>query len=371
MLLKLGDRGTLVSFFQFVLKENNYYTGNIDGIFGNKTKTAVTAFQKALNLEETGIINSGFINELLPYITVPTSIPYTYDITTIVINSLLYKYNFLQVQNLGKSVMKKDINCIKIGNGPNHVLYVGSTHANEWITTPLLLKFIEDFSVAYSNGENIYDKNSRELFNRTTLFIVPLHNPDGIDLVNEAIDENSIEYQNVVEISNNYPNISFPSGWKANITGIDLNLQFPAEWESAKEIKFNQGFTSPAPRDFVGDFPLQAPEALALYDFTISNNFKLMLTFHTQGKVIFWKFLEYNPPNSEIIGKEFARVSGYSLQDTPYASSFAGFKDWFIQNYNLPGYTIECGIGTNPLPITQFDEIYNDVLGIMVLGMTL
>lgn len=53
----------------------------------------------------------------------------------------------------------------------------------------------------------------------------------------------------------------------------------------------------------------------------------------------------------------------------PYNSSFAGYKDWFIQNYKRPGYTIEAGIGENPLPISQFDEIYNDNIGILVLGM--
>ena len=32
------------------------------------------------------------------------------------------------------------------------------------------------------------------------------------------------------------------------------------------------------------------------------------------------------------------------------------------------GYTIEAGIGENPLPISQFDEIYNDNIGILILG---
>ena len=71
------------------------------------------------------------------------------------------------------------------------------------------------------------------------------------------------------------------------------------------------------------------------------------------------------------IGKKFAELSGYTLTDVPYNSSFAGFKDWFIQKYNKPGYTIEAGIGENPLPITQFDEIYNDNLGILVLSALL
>ena len=27
------------------------------------------------------------------------------------------------------------------------------------------------------------------------------------------------------------------------------------------------------------------------------------------------------------------------------------YKDWFILNYNRPGFTIEVGLGTNPIPI--------------------
>ena len=62
---------------------------------------------------------------------------------------------------------------------------------------------------------------------------------------------------------------------------------------------------------------------------------------------------------------------GYSVENVPFNSSFAGYKDWFIQDYNKPGYTIEAGIGQNPLSISQFDEIYNDNLGILVLGAVL
>ena len=62
---------------------------------------------------------------------------------------------------------------------------------------------------------------------------------------------------------------------------------------------------------------------------------------------------------------------GYTVQNVPLNSSFAGYKDWFILEYNRPGYTIEAGLGQNPLPITQFDEIYMDNFGILVLGMVL
>lgn len=63
--------------------------------------------------------------------------------------------------------------------------------------------------------------------------------------------------------------------------------------------------------------------------------------------------------------------AGYLLANVPYNSSFAGYKDWFIQDYNKPGFTIEAGLGNNPLPISQFNKIYHDNLGILILGATL
>lgn len=152
---------------------------------------------------------------------------------------------------------------------------------------------------------------------------------------------------------------------------MDLNLQFPAGWEKAKDIKYSQGFTSPAPRDFVGYGPLTEPESLAIYSFTLEHNFRLVIAYHTQGEEIYWNFQNINPPQGFEIGQKFANSSGYLLTEVPYNSSFAGYKDWFIQTYNRPGYTIEAGLGENPLPLSQFSKIYKDNFGILVLGSVL
>ena len=117
--------------------------------------------------------------------------------------------------------------------------------------------------------------------------------------------------------------------------------------------------------------PLTEPEALAIYDFTLSHNFSLIIAYHTQGQEIYWNFQNINPPRGYEIGTRFASSSGYLLTDVPYNSSFAGYKDWFIQTYNKPGYTIEAGIGKDPIPISQFNEIYRDNLEILILGAVL
>ena len=220
------------------------------------------------------------------------------------------------------------------------------------------------------HGSNIFGINAKSIFNSCSIYICPMINPDGVDLVTGSINSLPI-LQHAKNISNSFSQIAFPSGWKANINGVDLNLQFPAGWDYAKEIKFSQGYIKPAPRDFVGFAPLSEPEARSVYNFTLIHNFKLVLTYHSQGKVIYWQFKDFLPPNSFEIGLEFSNISGYSLEETPYNSSFAGYKDWFIQTFNRPGYTIEVGLGKNPLPLSQFDNIYHDNLGILTLATIL
>lgn len=296
---------------------------------------------------------------------------YTYKKLQDKIQQLKIAYPFLEIGNIGYSVLGRSIPYIRIGIGKKEVFYNASFHANEWITTPVLMKFVEEYAIQYLINGKLNEFSARELYNSVSLYIVPMVNPDGVDLVTGGLQPVDNSYKNAEKIAENFPNIPFPSGWKANIEGVDLNLQFPAGWKQAKEIKYEQGFNKPAPRDYVGDGPLVAPESLAVYNFTLEHNFRLVIAYHTQGKEIYWNFQNYNPPMGEIIGQEFSRVSGYELAEVPYNSSFAGYKDWFIQDYNRPGYTIEAGIGENPLPIQQFEEIYEDNFGILVLGMVL
>ncbi len=302
---------------------------------------------------------------------VPTDLPFTSEVLSVSIQGLLARYPFLSQRTIATTAYGRPVTVLHLGEGTRSVLYNASHHANEWITTPLLMKFLEEYAEAVSQGLPIFGMDAQTLFRQTQLYLVPMVNPDGVDLVTGAILPDTEQYDAAQNIAAYFPAIPFPDGWKANLTGVDLNLNYPAEWEQARENKFALGFNRPAPRDYVGQAPLDQTESAAMVALTQQVNPRLTLSYHSQGEVIYWKFLDLEPPEARGIGQTFARVSGYALEDTPYASGFAGYKDWFILEYDRPGYTVEVGSGLNPLPLSQFSTIYEKNLGILALGLTL
>ncbi|ASN05567.1 M14 family metallopeptidase [Virgibacillus necropolis] len=287
---------------------------------------------------------------------------YTYEKMVNDIEKLASVYPFLVEQTIGSSVMGKSLPELRIGNGVKRVHVDGSFHANEWITTSVIMKFVNEYLLALTNSNTIRGMNMLPLFMETFLSIVPMVNPDGVNLVLNGVPEDSFYAEQVLEINNQSRDFS---GWKANINGVDLTNQYPTLWE----IEASRKPSNPAPSDYPGPYPLSEPESSAVAELTSVRNFARVNALHTQGEVIYWGFEGLEPPISEVIVNEYARVSGY--EPIQYVDSYTGYKDWFIQEYQRPGFTIELGSGTNPLPISQFDEIYEESLGIFLANLYL
>lgn len=298
---------------------------------------------------------------------VKTDVPMTSLLCAGIIDELVRTYpDLCRSETLTETAFGRPMKTLVIGSGERKVLFTAAHHANEWITTPLLLKFVEELAQALRSGGKLWGVDAETIGRLTTIYTIPMVDPDGVDLVTGAIEPGTLQYAAAEALADYYPRIPFPSGWKANLLGVDLNLQYPAGWLEAREIKFRSGYEKPGPRDYVGRAPLTQRETRALAGYTEAVDPRLVLAFHTQGQIIYWQFRDYIVNGARELAEEFARVSGYRMEDTPYESSFAGYKDWFIQNWRRPGFTIEVGSGQNPLPIEQFDRIYQDNLGILV-----
>ncbi|MBE6942947.1 MAG: gamma-D-glutamyl-meso-diaminopimelate peptidase [Ruminococcaceae bacterium] len=296
---------------------------------------------------------------------VDTTIPITSEICDQTILEIVRTYPFCRTELLATTAFQRPIRTLVIGSGPRKVLFTAAHHANEWITAYILLRWAEEFAQAIQSGGQVGDVDAAALNEAVTVFMVPMVDPDGVDLVTGAIRPGDVQYEVARRLSENYPEIAFPDGWKANLLGTDLNLNYPAGWLQAREIKFSQGYTLPGPRDYVGRAPFNQLETQALSGYTEVVDPELVLAFHTQGQEIYWTFSNIEVPGARELGEAMAAASGYRLADVPYNSAFAGYKDWFIQQFRRPGYTIEAGRGVNPLPLSQFEEIYRDNLPIL------
>ncbi|MEX2415354.1 MAG: M14 family metallocarboxypeptidase [Paenibacillaceae bacterium] len=270
---------------------------------------------------------------------------------------------FLRLSYIGESVMGKPIPAIQIGIGAARIHYNAAFHANEWITSLIVMVFLEDYARAIQSDEYILDQRATELFNRSTLFIVPMVNPDGVDLVHYGTNTGHPYHDLLLQWNRGSADYS---QWKSNIRGVDLNDQFPAHWENEKLRRSPDG---PGSRDYPGDAPLSEPEAVAIAEFTKRKDYHLVIAFHTQGREIYWNYRDYEPERASWMAEQLADASGYEA--VKLTDSDAGYKDWFIQEYSRPGFTIEAGYGCNPLPISQFNDIYEEVRPILVLGLSL
>jgi len=420
---KRGAKHPDIDLIQLALVRAGYHPGKIDGMFGPRTGEALNRFREDRGMERSEHIVTTDWTALTPFLTgyvrrlirggdtfhrladefrtstqaiqtanpnlhpeslnvgemltiplgfdlVPTQIRFTSTVLYYVVRGLIARYPKIRRETIGQSVGGREISVLLFGAGSHQVSFNASHHGNEWITTPVLLKFLEDYAQAEAANKQVVGQEANVLYAMSTLHLIPMVNPDGVDIAAGALDSGP-EYEYATYLAGNYPHIPFPDGWKANTRGVDLNLQYPAGWEQAKEIKFAQGFTKPGPRDYVGQSALSEPESRALYDYTLRHNFYLTMSYHSQGKVIYWRYLDHLPAGSEEIGRIFAKLSGYTLEETPFMSGHAGYKDWFILYYDRPSYTIEVGLGENPLPVSQFDEIYADNKPMLELALVI
>ncbi|MGD6991405.1 M14 family metallopeptidase [Sutcliffiella horikoshii] len=287
--------------------------------------------------------------------------PYNYQTLIKDIERLIEVYPFIQCTSIGQSVMGKPLHHIRLGKGKKKIHWNGSFHANEWITSAVIMNLINDYLRCLTNYTPLRGIPCIPLYEQAELSIVPMVNPDGVDLVLNGPPSES-PFKELVE-NINQDRLDY-LGWKANIRGIDLNKHFPANWKIEKTRKEEK---VPSPRDYPGDLPLTEPEALAMASLVDKEHFDKVIAVHTQGEEFYWGYEGLEPVESEAIAEEFERVSTY--KSVRYVDSHAGFKDWFIQEYKKPGFTLELGRGINPLPLSQYDTIYQKTLGIFLASL--
>lgn len=296
------------------------------------------------------------------YEIVRTDVAYGYKTMEHDIHELKKRYPFLEVGTAGKSVMGRDLYYVRLGRGKRQVFINCSHHADEWMTTVLIMKFMEDFLKAYTCGIRMGSCEPSGLWSRNSVYIIPMVNPDGVELVINGISHSDPFYSKVIEYNKGNTNFS---GWGANLHGVDLNHNYDADWELSKEREPKYQIFGPSPRRYSGIKPESEPETKAVVSFTRSHDFKLTLTYHAGRGRILWAFNGQRPPGSENIGEILKTASGYTLVKPGSLLSNSCFKDWFIKEFERPSYVIEVSSSS----LSQFNKVYNENMEVLTMAL--
>ena len=273
---------------------------------------------------------------------------YTYEVLQEEIRELMGNVPSMECRVIGKSVLNQNIYELRWGRGENIVHYNASFHANEWITSVVLMNWLKRLGQSSQLMPGLLDQ--------IQISAVPMVNPDGVELVAKG-SQAAAGMSDVARMNEYKPDYN---GWKANIRGVDLNKQFPAHWEENREKSYCR---QPYYRDYPGEKPLTEPEAIAMQQLVAGSDFHHILALHTQGKEFDWGYRGYEPEEAGEYACCLEEAGCYkAIQDV---DSSAGFRDWFIYQYRKPGFTLELGKGMNPLPMSQLPAIENEAFPLL------
>lgn len=263
------------------------------------------------------------------------------------VDALCERYEIIERGELAHSILGKSIPLLKVGKGDKAVLYVGAHHGMEWITSVLLLYFLDELCDAYVTKRQTVGLTMDFVFKSRSLIFVPMLNPDGVDLAILGKEAGGILLERQIRM--NGDNEDF-SRWQANARGVDLNHNYQTGFVEYKRLEQKMGIPCGAPTRYSGDSPESEPESAALANLVRTLFPHSIYTLHTQGEEIYCGGGEGVGERILSVGRTLSGLSGYRLAIPNGSAAYGGLTDYAVRALGIPSFTIECGKGENPLP---------------------
>ena len=266
-----------------------------------------------------------------------------YDTTQMLIEFDEDYPDLVNIFSIGKSILGKDIWCIKITNEKNNnkkpsCLIDGCIHGAEWEAGEACLYLTEYILINYDTNISI-----NNILNNTEIYIIPLVNPDGRQ--NDEV---------------------------GNENGVDLNRNFDVYFGKLRSRVYRLEklfgrvkipYIETRPNDMSkwwrnsGRYPFSEPESQAIRDFMTSLNqkdFSFYANCHTAWHNIItptpWSKWILNPPYT-MVEKEiqlFDYVKDWVVENTEYEADrsedtkIGGCADiWAFNEFRIPSFTFE------------------------------
>lgn len=277
------------------------------------------------------------------------------------------RYPWIETGVIGTSILGRSIPLLSFGSGERSVLYIGTHHGMEWITSAVLARLVREIAEAYERDLVLFGVSVRTMLRLRRIHIVPMLNPDGVEYAIHGIESAGILRDRVISMCDG----TDISHWQANARGVDLNHNYGSGFEEYKLIERALGIYRGAPTRYSGEYPESEPEVRAICNFVRYSPPSLALTLHTQGEEIYYTSGGKCSTECERIARRMADMTAYALAVSEGAAAYGGFTDWLVGELGLPSLTLECGRGENPLPPHSLCRIYSRLRRALICAPTL
>ncbi len=237
-----------------------------------------------------------------------------------------------------------------------HLLVEAGLHAREQYNPFLVLKTLEAYCLALTEGDGTYEGFPlRTLLGKTVLHVIPLSNPDGYNVAKYGADK--VGYADYVQT------LTQPARFKGNLNGVDLNRNFPDAYYDAALGDWVDRWTTYAPTHLLkGPSPASEKETQVLMAYMNAYNFQAYLSYHSMGRVLYYyntHLGEEHAALSTAYVRQIEAVTGYR----PYKGDAGdyGYSTHYFKNETLkPAIVVEThGYSGFPTPHKYFKSEYD------------
>ncbi len=290
--------------------------------------------------------------------------PMTHGAVSGLIAALTARYRFLTSAPVGSSVLGRKTEGMVLGNGSRRVLMAAAFHGQEWLTSLVVLRLCEELCRSLAEEQPLAGWDVRRALSGRQVVWIPLVNPDGVEIALRG-SATAGPYATAVQAAGG----DEPGRWQANARGVDINHNFNAGWCELQQLERKKGITGCCARQWGGTAPESEPETRALTALCRRTPFRHVVALHTQGEEIYWQYGRNTPPQAQLMAQVMAAASGYAVSAPTGLAVGGGFKDWFVEAFARPGFTVELGRGVNPLPLSAFESLYAKAREMLLISL--
>lgn len=238
-----------------------------------------------------------------------------------------------KIFSIGRSHNGREIYAFSMGSFTGATLYVGGMAGEEWFSSQLLYKFIEDLTTAYTTGGTIADIDVRKVFETRSLTIVPMLGVEDVETALHGAPETKEGDKRMRSFL-----LTTDEEWQmvgsGSVKGKEAGLSFQTKGDDL----YKNTVQSDAWYRRLGRH--EDAEIQAIAEFCLDYNFKKLLTFSGSGQEISYNYPMGTPEQSKTMGMVLAMSGGLKLRQDHEAIADGSLLGWFIQTFSRPALGI-------------------------------